>query len=68
MHDTQRGRASFEQGYLGQTYSIKSSSRAIPSSKDHEKDSILDLIVVAKRSLERTSNTAVCGHRKCGQY
>ena len=46
MHDAQRERGSFEQDSLGQTYSIKSSSRAIPGSKDHEKDSILDLIVV----------------------
>ena len=45
MHDVQRERASFEQGYLGQTYSIKSSSREIPCSKDHVKDSILDLVV-----------------------
>ena len=45
MHDAQHERASFEQGFLSQTYSIKSSSREIPGSKDHVKDSILDLIV-----------------------
>ena len=57
MHDAQLERASFKQGYHGQTYSIKSSSRANPGSKDHVNDSILDLIIVAKRSLECISNS-----------